>query len=269
MKASTGRNEDVEICSADGGAGVDWKRWRVLRDNYRTGWCFMIDLNASRYVGSLTLATLIALGSAGCSSLSNTQRGALIGAGAGGALGAAIGNAAGSTAKGVIIGAALGGAAGALIGSRMDDRAETLAKELDGATIERVGEGILVTFDSGILFGFDSSSLRAEARENLGDLARVLNDDGDDYQLLVAGHTDSVGRESYNQSLSERRAQAAADFLTSRGMSSGQVRTRGLGETEPVASNETEAGQDENRRVEVAIYASDDYKDEAIRRAGS
>ena len=117
--------------------------------------------------------------------------------------------------------------------------------------------------------GFDSSSLKAEARNNLGDLARVLADDSDDYQLLVAGHTDSVGREGYNQSLSERRAQAAADFLLGRGMSSGQVRTQGLGESEPVASNETEAGQEDNRRVEVAIFASEEYRDEAVRRAGS
>ena len=221
----------------------------------------MIDRNAARTVGSLTLAAVISLGSMGCSSLSTTQRGALIGAGAGGAVGAVIGNAAGSTAKGVIIGAALGGAAGAIIGSRMDDRADVLARELDNATIERVGEGILVTFDSGILFGFDSSSLKPEARNNLGDLARVLASDSDDYQLLVAGHTDSVGREGYNQSLSERRAQAAADFLLGRGMSSGQVRTQGLGESEPVASNETKAGQGDNRRVEVAIFASEQYRD--------
>ena len=228
----------------------------------------MIDRSVVRHRGSLTLAVLISLGSVGCSSLSSTQRGALIGAGAGGALGAAIGNAAGSTAKGAIIGAVVGGAAGAIIGSRMDDRAETLAKELEHATIERVGEGILVTFDSGILYGFDSSSLRAEARDNLGDLARVLTDDSDDYQLLVAGHTDSLGAEAYNQSLSERRAQAAADFLISRGMPAGQIRTQGLGETEPVASNETEAGQGENRRVEIAIFASEEFRDEAIRRAG-
>ena len=222
----------------------------------------MIDRSVVRHRGSLALAVLISLGSVGCSSLSSTQRGALIGAGAGGALGAAIGNAAGSTAKGAIIGAVVGGAAGAIIGSRMDDRAETLAKELDNATIERVGEGILVTFDSGILYGFDSSSLRAEARDNLGDLARVLTDDSGDYQLLVAGHTDSLGAEAYNQSLSERRAQAAADFLISRGMPAGQIRTQGLGEIE------TEAGQGENRRVEIAIFASEEFRDEAIRQAG-
>ncbi len=187
----------------------------------------MIDRNAVRTVGSLTLAAVISLGSMGCSSLSTTQR----------------------------------GAAGAIIGSRMDDRADFLARELDSATIERVGEGILVAFDSGILFGFDSSSLKTEARANLGDLARVLADDSGGYQLLVAGHTDSVGREAYNRSLSERRAQAAADFLLGRGMSSGQVRTQGLGESEPVASNETEAGQEDNRRGEVAIFASEEYRD--------
>ncbi len=216
---------------------------------------------------TLTLVTLLSLGSVGCSSLNNTQRGALIGAGAGGALGAVVGNAAGSTAKGAIIGAAVGGAAGAIIGSRMNDRAETLERELDDATIERVGEGILVTFDSGILFGFDSSSLQAAARTNLSDLARVLAEDSDDYELLVAGHTDDSGADAYNQRLSERRASAASDFLATQGIPGAQIRIQGLGEMEPVASNETTAGQEANRRVEVAIYASAEYRDEATRQA--
>ena len=166
---------------------------------------------------TLALVTLLSLAGTGCSSLSNTQRGALIGAGAGGAVGAVVGNAAGSTAKGAIIGAVVGGAAGAIIGSRMNDRAETLERELDNATIERVGEGILVTFDSGILFGFDSSTLRAQARNNLSDLARVLAEDSDDYEVLVAGHTDDSGAEAYNQTLSERRASAASDYLATQG----------------------------------------------------
>ena len=168
---------------------------------------------------TLALVTLLSLAGTGCSSLSNTQRGALIGAGAGGAVGAVVGNAAGSTSRGAIIGAVVGGAAGAIIGSRMNDRAETLEGELDNATIERIGEGILVTFDSGILFGFDSSTLRTQARNNLGDLASVLAEDSDDYEILVAGHTDSSGAEAYNQALSERRASAASDFLTTRGKS--------------------------------------------------
>ena len=213
------------------------------------------------------LVILLSLGSAGCSSLSKTQSGALIGAGAGGALGAVIGNAAGSTAKGAIIGAVVGGAAGAIIGSRMNDRAETLERELDNATIERVGEGILVTFDSGILFGFDSSDLQAAARNNLSDLARVLAEDADDYELLVAGHTDDSGSAAYNQALSERRAAAASDFLATQGISGARIRIQGLGEMEPVASNETSAGQEANRRVEVAIFASAEYRNEAIRQA--
>ena len=214
---------------------------------------------------TLALVTLLSLAGTGCSSLSNTQRGALIGAGAGGAVGAVVGNAAGSTSRGAIIGAVVGGAAGAIIGSRMNDRAETLEGELDNATIERIGEGILVTFDSGILFGFDSSTLRAQARNNLGDLASVLAEDSDDYEILVAGHTDSSGAEAYNQALSERRASAASDFLTTRGIPDSQIRIQGLGEMEPVASNETPAGQEANRRVEVAIFASAEYRDEAIR----
>ena len=216
---------------------------------------------------TVALVTLLSLGAAGCSSMSNTQQGALIGAGAGGAVGAVIGNATGSTARGAIIGAVVGGTAGAIIGSRMNDRAETLERELDDATIERVGEGILVTFDSGILFGFDSSNLQREARNNLGDLARVLARDSDDYELLVAGHTDDTGSEAYNQTLSERRASAASDFLATQGIRGGQIRMQGLGEMEPVASNETSAGQEANRRVEVAIFASAEYRDEAIRQA--
>ncbi len=214
-----------------------------------------------------TLALVLALAGAGCSGMSNTQRGALIGAGAGGAVGAVVGNAAGSTTKGVLIGAAVGGAAGAIIGSRMNDRAETLARDLPNATIERVGEGILVTFDSGILFGFDSFALRPQARSNLGDLAGVLAEDSDDYELLVAGHTDNSGAESYNQTLSERRASAASDYLATHGIPHTQIRTQGLGEMEPMASNETPSGQETNRRVEVAIFASAEYRDEAIRQA--
>ena len=149
----------------------------------------------------------------------------------------------------------------------MNDRAETLERELDNATIERLGEGILVTFDSGILFGFDSSALRAQARNNLGDLAHVLAEDSDDYELLVAGHTDASGADAYNQTLSERRASAASDFLATQGIPIAQIRIQGLGEMEPVASNDTPAGQEANRRVEVAIFATAEYRDEAIRQA--
>jgi outer membrane protein OmpA-like peptidoglycan-associated protein len=200
--------------------------------------------------------------------MSSTERGAVIGVGAGGAIGAVIGDAAGSTAKGAIIGAVVGGTAGAVIGRRMDEKAETLDDELEGATVERVGEGILVTFASGILFDFDSSTLRDEARANLTELADALADEERDYELLVAGHTDSVGTETYNQRLAERRAEAAANFLVTRGLPPDRLRRVGLGESEPVADNDTEAGRQRNRRVEVAIFASEEYREEMVERYG-
>ncbi|GMR13730.1 MAG: OmpA family protein [Gemmatimonadota bacterium] len=228
----------------------------------------MISIHRHTRPISVAAALLISIGSTGCSNLSNTQRGAVIGAGAGGVVGAMVGGAAGSTTKGAIIGAVVGGAAGALIGRRMDDKARILANELDGATVERVGEGILVTFDSGVLFDFDSSALRHEARANLGELARVLSAEIGDYQLLVAGHTDASGSEEYNQHLSERRAEQAATFLAESGLPASQVRTVGRGEMEPIASNETETGQAQNRRVEFAIFASEAFREQARRRAG-
>lgn len=217
-----------------------------------------------------TLAALLgAFALQGCASLNNTERGGLIGAAAGAAVGAAIGNNNGGTARGAIIGAALGGTAGALIGRRMDQKAEELRRRLPDATIERVGEGILITFDSGILFGFDSAELQGPARTNLTNLAVTLEDMDDDAVLMVVGHTDATGEADYNLRLSERRAAAAESFLQSQGMADGAVQAVGMGEQEPVATNETEAGQQENRRVEVAIYASEDYKQEILRRGGS
>jgi len=209
-------------------------------------------------------AALAALGTgalAGCASWSNTAKGAVIGAGAGAAAGAAIGKATGSTARGAIIGAAVGGTAGALIGRRMDQQAERLAKSLPNAKVERVGEGILVTFDSGILFDFDSDALRPEARTNLANLARSLLE-FDKTSVLLVGHTDAVGSESYNQALSERRANAAANFLISQGVPRDRITAVGRGELEPVASNDDEYGRQQNRRVEVAIFASDALKRE-------
>ncbi|MGH7464887.1 MAG: OmpA family protein [Longimicrobiales bacterium] len=203
----------------------------------------------------------------GCSGLSQTQRGAVIGAGAGGAVGAAVGAATGSTARGAIIGAAVGGVAGAVIGAQMDKQREELADELEGARVERYGEGVLVTFDSGLLFDFDSSVVKGAARSNLTELANSLRN-YPDTEVLIVGHTDSQGSDSYNQGLSERRAVAAKNFLVSQGVPTDRIRTEGLGESEPVASNDTDAGRAQNRRVEVAIFASEEYREELIRRHG-
>lgn len=204
-------------------------------------------------VGSMTLA--------GCASLSNTEKGAAVGAGAGAVIGGAIGAATGGTAKGAIIGAVVGGAAGAVIGQQMDKQAAKLEEELEDAEIERVGEGIQVTFNSGILFGFDSSELRPEARNNLRTLAQSL-EEYPNTEVLVVGHTDAQGANDYNQRLSERRADAAANFLVTQGIARYRITTEGRGEVEPVATNETEDGRQQNRRVEIAIFASEEYREE-------
>lgn len=203
----------------------------------------------------------------GCSSLNQTQRGAVIGAGAGGAVGAAVGAATGSTARGAIIGAAVGGVAGAVIGAQMDKQRDELADDLEGATVERYGEGVLVTFDSGLLFDFDSSVVKGAARSNLTDLANSLRE-YPDTEVLIVGHTDSQGSDSYNQGLSERRSVAAKNFLVTQGVPADRIRTEGLGESEPVASNDTDAGRSQNRRVEVAIFASEEHRQELLRRHG-
>ena len=190
---------------------------------------------------------------AGCATKSQT--GAVIGAGGGAVVGGVIGDVAGSTAKGAIIGAVVGGAAGAIIGARMDKQAKELEQNIKGAKIERVGEGIQVTFDSGLLYDFNSDVVKMDARTNLRELALSLDKyPGSD--LVIIGHTDSQGTDSYNQTLSERRARSAANYLTSQGVAASRISTRGLGETEPVATNDTDAGRQANRRVEVAIYAS-------------
>ena len=212
-------------------------------------------------------AALILLAGAGCSSWNKSQKGAVVGAGAGGVVGAVIGHAAGSTATGAIIGAAVGGAAGAIIGHQMDKQAQELQQNIPGAVVQRVGEGITVTFASGLLFDFDSDAVRGEARHNLNTLAQSL-EKYDNSDLLIVGHTDDVGTGGYNQGLSERRADAAANYLRSEGVRR-SIRTVGRGEDEPIMSNATEDGRSKNRRVEVAIYASEEFRDQAASQAAS
>jgi len=180
-------------------------------------------------------------------------------------VGALIGHKTGSTVRGALIGAVVGGAAGAIIGHKMDQQAEVLARELpSGTKVSRVGEGIAVTFESGILFPFDSAVLKPEARDNLRKFADSLGDNART-EVLIVGHTDSTGRPEYNQELSDRRARAAADYLAAQGVAQGRLRTDGRGEDEPIASNDTEADRQQNRRVEVAIYADKEWREEAAR----
>jgi len=204
------------------------------------------------YLLSFLMAGSLVLSS--CNS-SRTLKGGAIGAGAGGAIGGIIGSGSDHTAEGAIIGAAIGGTAGALIGRYMDKQAEELAADLEGATVERVGEGIKITFDSGILFGFDQSVLTPNAEKNIAELAETLKK-YDDTNILIEGHTDNKGSELYNQKLSEARAESVALRLTNLNVASSRLQLQGYGESMPVADNSTEEGRHQNRRVEIAIMAN-------------
>lgn len=213
-----------------------------------------------------TVALAVAL--TGCAAMNTSkERGGVIGAATGAAVGGVIGNQTGSTARGAVIGAVIGGAAGAIIGHQMDQKAKEITASVPGATVTRVGEGLVVTFDSGILFDFNSDALKPAARSNLDNLAANLSSFGDS-KLMLVGHTDSVGTAQYNQTLSEKRAMSVANYLVSKGVPSMRVASAGRGETEPVMSNDTDAGRGSNRRVEVAVSAGDQMKADAKRQAG-
>ena len=188
-----------------------------------------------------------------------TQKGGAIGGGSGAVIGGIIGNRSGNTAVGAIIGAAVGGAAGALIGRKMDKQAEELSNDLKGAKVERIGEGIKITFDSGLMFDLNKSNLSAATETNLTQLASTLKK-YDDTNILIEGHTDASGTDKYNQELSERRAASVKNFLIAQNIDSQRMTAIGYGEDQPIASNKTESGSQQNRRVEVAIFANEKMK---------
>jgi outer membrane protein OmpA-like peptidoglycan-associated protein len=197
-----------------------------------------------------------------CNSLNKTQKGAAIGAGAGGTIGALIGHSAGNTALGAIIGGAVGGTAGALIGHKMDKQAAEIKQTVPGATVVRQGEGILVKFDSGILFDIDKTNLKAAAQTNLHNLAASLKNNPQT-NITIIGHTDTTGTADHNMDLSIRRAQSVRSFLVADNVSSSRLTTMGKGSTEPIANNATAAGRTQNRRVEIVIVANDQMKQQA------
>jgi outer membrane protein OmpA-like peptidoglycan-associated protein len=215
-------------------------------------------LTVALCVGSLGMSGL-----SGCASMNNTQRGAAVGTGTGAAVGAVIGRQTGNTARGAILGAVIGGAAGAIIGRRMDQQAQEIEQNVPGAEVERVGEGIAVTFASGILFPVDSDQLLSAGQSNLRQLAATLQR-YPGTEVLIVGHTDSDGTDEYNMALSNRRAQSARMYLVSNGIASNRIRTEGRGESEPVADNSTASGKQRNRRVEVAIFADPQYRQQIL-----
>ncbi len=200
----------------------------------------------------------------GCKTMNNTQKGAAIGVAGGTALGALVGKWANNTAAGAIIGAAVGGTAGVLIGKYMDKQVAELQADLQNAKVERVGEGIKITFNSGILFDVNSSTLGGVAKENIGKLATVLNKYADT-DVLIEGHTDSTGPAEFNQSLSEKRAASVSTFLNSNAVNPVRLTTVGYGPNQPLVDNSTAENRSLNRRVEIAIYANDKLKKAAER----
>lgn len=217
-------------------------------------------MNTNSLLTALLLTSMIAF--TGCASLNRTQKGAGIGTVAGGAAGAVIGRASGNTAMGAVIGAAVGGVTGAVIGNQMDKQAKEIEKEVPGATVERVGEGIVIEFTNDILFGFDKYALTSDAKSNLSKLVSILKK-YPDTNIAILGHTDNSGSDNYNQRLSERRAKAVANYLIDQDIAISRLTNIGFGESQPKYSNATETGLAQNRRVEFAITANEKMKQEA------
>lgn len=200
----------------------------------------------------------------------NTQKGATIGAAGGAVIGGIIGNNVGkngNTALGAIIGAVVGGAAGGYIGNRMDRQAERIEEEIPGAEVTRVGEGINVIFneDAGVYFDTNRSDVKGTSASTLDKLAGIFKEYPNS-NVLVEGHTDSAGSEEYNWKLSQQRAESVTSYLVGKGISNGRFSTKWYGETQPRESNETSEGKAKNRRVELAIVASEELKQEAYQK---
>ena len=206
----------------------------------------------------------------GCNTVKNAnnkQKGAVIGAGSGAAIGGVIGNNVGdgnNTVLGAILGAAIGGVAGGYIGTRMDRQAERIEEEIPGAEVTRVGEGINVTFteDAGVYFDTNKSAVQGTSANTLNSMAEILKEYPKS-NVLIEGHTDSAGPEDYNEKLSKQRATSVRDYLISEGISASRLTAKWYGENQPVADNSTSEGKAKNRRVELAIVASEALKEEA------
>lgn len=208
-----------------------------------------MNTKRNKSIAIATVVALLALGQAGCGSMSRTQTGTLIGAATGAAAGSLIGSKKGHTGRGALIGGAAGALTGGVIGNYMDRQAEELASV---AEVQRVEDGIIVTMRDKILFQSGQSSLQPASQTSLTRIAAVLKK----YQkteVTVAGHTDHVGTATFNQSLSDQRARSVYRFLGDQGISSHRMKTMGFGFSQPVSSNETASGRAQNRRVELHI----------------
>ena len=226
---------------------------------------------------TLLLATVTVIGT-GCETtrqMSNKDKGVAVGAVGGAVVGGVIGKATKtSTAAGAIIGAAVGGVAGGIIGAKMDRQAEAIKTEVPGAKVERVGEGISVTFDeanpdgskAGVYFETNKYNISSNSKLALDKLVKIFNDNPQT-NILVEGHTDDVGTDNYNMGLSQRRASAVTDYLKNAGIASTRITTKWYGESQPKEENTSNESRALNRRVEFAITANDQMKEEAKKEA--
>ncbi len=229
----------------------------------------MRKLNVILLAGTLMAGSLFT----SCNSVknaNNTQKGAAAGAAAGAVLGGVLGNNVGSknnSALGAVLGGVIGGTAGAIIGKNMDKQAQEIEQTLPGAQVERVGEGIKVILgENTVNFEFDKSDLTAQAKTNLDKLVSVFRKNPKT-NIAIYGYTDSKGKDEYNAKLSRNRANAVKAYLVSKGIGTKRMTTEGMGEADPVASNDTEAGRAKNRRVEFGIVANEDMVNDAQKEA--
>jgi outer membrane protein OmpA-like peptidoglycan-associated protein len=239
------------------GTGEWYSNWKLI--------CKQTIMKTIKQFG--LIAAFAGLVASGCSTATKSQKGAVIGTGGGAVIGAVIGKATGNTARGAIIGAVLGGVGGAVIGKKMDKQAEEMKKVLGDAEVRREGEGIIINFKEKVLFAYDKADLGASASGNLTKLVEILNR-YPDTDIQIIGHTDSKGSDEYNQGLSERRANAVVNYLRGNNINSSRLSAVGKGETDPIATNDTEDDRAQNRRVEFVITANEKMKAEAKKEAG-
>ncbi|MEO6489598.1 MAG: OmpA family protein [Ferruginibacter sp.] len=228
----------------------------------------------------IILSATIILAASGCETVrrsSNQDKGVVVGATSGAVIGGVIGNNVGNknnTALGAIIGAAIGGVAGGIIGNKMDRQAEKIRNEIPGAKVERIGEGIDVTFDennpdgtkAGVYFETNKFNISSNSKLALDKLQKIFAE-YPETNILIEGHTDDVGTDEYNMSLSQRRSQSVGDYLTSAGIPSSRLIVKWYGESQPKVENTSDANRALNRRVQFVITANEKMKAEAKQEA--
>lgn len=226
-------------------------------------------------IGLIILTLVLTASLTNCKAIQNAnnkQKGAVIGATGGAILGAIIGNNLGKGGNGelgAVIGGVVGGTAGVLIGNKMDKQAQKIEEEIPGAQVERVDNGIVVTFDenSGVYFDTNKYTINSASQQTLNKLTGVFKE-YPDTNILVVGHTDSAGADDYNMTLSKNRAYAVTNYLTGKGLSRGRFTTNWFGETRPKHDNSTSEGRAKNRRVNIAIVPNEEMIKEAKQQAG-